>query len=392
LKSDRFKIVQTPVYLDYNSTTPVDPQVVEAMLPWFFDKPGNAASRTHTFGWEAEEAVDESREAIASLINADPNEIVFTSGATEAINLAIRGVFEAYKRKGVQIVTIASEHKAVLDTCKSLKEKGASIIYLPVNKEGFIDLNMLEKAINHKTILISIMYANNETGLIHPVREISSLGCKHNILFLSDATQAVGKIPINVKKDGIDLMAFSAHKLYGPKGIGALYIKKKEPKIQLSPLIYGGGHEKGIRSGTLNVPAIVGFGKASEIAKEKLGNEYQKIALLRNKLENSLLEVNGTVVNGSVENRLPNTCNLSFRDVEANMLIESINKEIAIATGSACTSASPEPSRVLKAMNLPPEQIHSSVRFSLGKFTTELEIDYVADKIKEVIKTLRSTN
>jgi len=371
-------MAQNPIY-----------SAIEVMLPYFKDKFGNAGSRTHPFGREAEEAVDEAREAIAGLINAKHHEIIFTSGATEAVNLALHGVFEANKERGDHIITVSTEHKAVLDTCKFLEDKGCSVTYLPVNNEGLIDLKKLEDTINDKTILIAIMYANNETGVIQKISELSAIVHNYGILFMTDGTQAVGKIPVDVQNDGIDLMAFSAHKLCGPKGIGALYIKKKEPKIQLSPLIYGGGNEKGLRSGTLNVPAIVGFGKACKIAKEKLGIEIQNIALLRDQLETHLLEIDNTVMNGSAENRLPNTSNISFGGVEANMLIEAIQNEIAVATGSACTSALQEPSHVLKAMGLSPEHIHSSVRFSLGRFTNTKEIDYTVSKIKNTIAFLQ---
>jgi len=380
--------MKPPIYLDYNSTTPVDQVVLETILPYFNKKYGNAGSRTHPFGWDAEEAVEEGRENIAKLIGADQKEIVFTSGATESVNLALTGIIKDDKYQGNHIITVSTEHKAVLDTCKYLESRGAKITYLPVDEKGLINTSQLEESIRADTILISVIYANNETGVIQPMEEISKIADKHNIPLMSDATQAIGKMQVDVVETGIDLMAFSAHKMYGPKGIGALYIKKKKSKITLTPSIYGGSHEKGIRSGTLNVTGIVGFGKASEICLENMQTDSTRIMDLRNRLEAGLLRLPGTQINGSIENRLPNTSNIAFKNIEATMLIESINKEIAIATGSACTSASQAPSHVLKGMGLSPERIHSSVRFSLGKYNTEAEIDYVIEKIQNTIATL----
>ncbi|WP_420832386.1 IscS subfamily cysteine desulfurase [Paraflavitalea pollutisoli] len=384
--------MQFPIYLDYNATTPCDPQVVEAMLPYFTTQFGNAASRQHALGWQAEEAVDYARQQVAALIGADPTEIVFTSGATESNNLALKGVAEMYAAKGNHLITCVTEHKAVLDACKHLEKQGASVTYLPVNSEGLIDLQQLEAAITPATILIAIMYANNETGVIQPVQAIGRIAKKHNVIFFSDATQAVGKIPVQVISDEIDLMSFSAHKLYGPKGVGALYIRRKNPRVRLTAQIDGGGHERGMRSGTLNVPGIVGLGKAAELCRLTLEHERIRMAHLRDQLENALLQLKGVQVNGNRQHRLPQVSNLAFAQVEGNALMLGFNKQIAVATGSACTSASMEPSFVLKALGLQDEMARSSLRFSLGRFTTEEEITYTIEKVTETVQSLRALN
>ncbi len=382
-------MLKLPVYLDYNATTPCDPRVVEAMLPYFTEKFGNAASRSHQFGWVAEEAVEIARERVARLVGAETKEIIFTSGATEATNLAMKGVFETYTTKGNHIITTNIEHKAVLDTCKSLENKGAEITYLNVNADGLIDLVELESAIKPTTILISVMYANNEIGVVQQIRKIGEIAKKNAVLFFSDATQAVGKITVNIIEDEIDIMAFSAHKMYGPKGIGALYVRRKNPRVKLKAQLEGGGHERGMRSGTLNVTGIVGFGKACEICMNEMEQEAERIKILRNKLEKSLLQLEETFVNGNQENRLPQVTNISFRHVESQGLMMGFNKEIAVSSGSACTSASIEPSYVLKALGLDDKMAHSSLRFSLGRFTTEEEIDFAAKKVTESVKKLR---
>ncbi len=383
-------MVKLPVYMDYNATTPCDPRVAEAMIPYFTKHFGNAASRTHSFGWQAEEAVELARESIAALIGAEPKEIVFTSGATEGDNLAIKGVFESYASKGNHIITCVTEHKAVLDTCKHIEKNGAEITWLKVSSEGLIDLTELESAIRPTTILIAIMFANNEIGTIQPIREIGAIAKKHNILFFSDATQAVGKIPVNVIEDGIDIMALSSHKMYGPKGVGALYVRRKNPRVKLAAQIDGGGHERGIRSGTLNVPGIVGFGKAAEIAANEMKNDSIRLSILRDRLEKALLNIDEIKVNGSVANRIPNVTNMSFKYVEGGALMTGLNKTIALSTGSACSSASMEPSYVLKALGLEDDLALSSLRFSLGKYSTEEEVDYVVERVKEVVGELRA--
>ena len=382
-------MLKLPIYLDYNATTPCDPRVVEAMLPYFTEKFGNAASHSHQFGWVAEEAVDIAREQVARLICAETKEIIFTSGATEATNLAIKGVFETYLGKGNHIITTNIEHKAVLDTCKSLEDKGAEITYLNVNAAGMIDLVELEAAIKPTTILISIMYANNEIGVVQQIKKIGEIAKKKEVIFFSDATQAIGKIPVDVTVDGIDIMAFSAHKMYGPKGIGALYVRRKNPRVKLKAQIDGGGHERGIRSGTLNVPGIVGFGKACEICMNEMAQDAGRLSILRDKLESAMLEIEQTFLNGNKENRLPHVTNISFRHVESQGLMMGFNKEIAVSSGSACTSASIEPSYVLKALGLDDEMAHSSLRFSLGRFTTEEEIDFAVMKVTDAVKKLR---
>jgi len=385
-------MLNLPVYLDHNATTPCDPRVVEAMLPYFTKSFGNAASRNHSFGWQAEEAVDYAREQVANLIGAEPKEIIFTSGATESGNLAIKGVFETYAAKGRHIITCNIEHKAVLDTCSHLEKEGAEITYLKVKKNGIIDLAELEAAIKPETILIAIMYANNEIGTLMPVREIGAIAKKKGVLFFCDATQAVGKIPVDVNKDGIDLMAFSAHKLYGPKGIGALYVRRKNPRVRLTAQMDGGGHERGMRSGTLNVPGIVGFGKACDICAQEMQDESEKTKTLRNKLEQALLKLEEAYLNGDKEHRLPNVTNISFKYVEGEGLLMGFNKNIAVSSGSACTSASIEPSYVLKALGLGDDLAHSSIRFGIGRFTTEEEIDYTIEQVTNTVNKLRENN
>jgi cysteine desulfurase len=359
------------------------------MIPYFTNSFGNAASRNHPFGWQAEEAVDYAREQVAKLIGADPKEIIFTSGATEADNLAIKGVFEMYASKGNHIITCNIEHKAVLDTCKHIEKEGGEVTYLKVNPEGLIDMKELEAAIKPTTILIAIMYANNEIGTVMPMKEISALAKKKGILVFSDATQAVGKIPVNVNKDGIDLMAFTAHKMYGPKGVGALYVRRKNPRVKVTAQMDGGGHERGMRSGTLNVPGIVGFGKACEICMNEMEEETKRISALRDKLETALMKVEEAYINGSTQHRLPHVTNISFKYVEGEGLLMGFNKDIAVSSGSACTSASLEPSYVLKALGLGDDLAHSSLRFGLGRFTTEDQIDYTVEAVTKTVNKLR---
>ena len=382
-------MLELPIYLDHNATTPCDPRVVEAMLPYFTKYFGNAASRNHPFGWQAEEAVDYAREQVAQLIGADPKEIIFTSGATESDNLAVKGVYDMYASKGNHIITCVTEHKAVLDTCKHLEKQGAEVTYLTVKPDGRIDLKELEASIKPNTILIAIMYANNETGTLQPVKEISALARKHGVLFFTDATQAVGKIPVNVHSDGIDLMAFTGHKMYGPKGVGALYVRRKNPRVKVTAQMDGGGHERGMRSGTLNVSGIVGFGKACELARQEMEADAQRLSLLRDKLEKALLGLEEAYVNGSREHRLPHVTNISFKYVEGEGLMMGFNKSIALSSGSACTSASLEPSYVLKALGLGDDLAHSSLRFGLGRFTTEEQIDYTINAVRNTVLKLR---
>lgn len=382
-------MLKLPVYLDNNATTPMDPRVLEAMLPYFTEHFGNAASRNHPFGWEAEEAVDYAREQVAKLIGADPKEIIFTSGATEGDNLAIKGVFEMYASKGNHIITCTTEHKAVLDTCKHIEKQGGEVTYLQVQPDGLIDLKELEAAIKPTTILISIMYANNEIGVIQPVKEISTIAKKHGVLFFTDGTQAAGKIPVDVQKDGIDLMAFTGHKMYGPKGVGALYVRRKNPRVKVTAQMDGGGHERGMRSGTLNVPGIVGFGKACELCRLEMEFDTKRIKALRDKLENALLQVEESYLNGHKEYRLPHVSNISFKYVEGEGLMMGFNKNIALSSGSACTSASLEPSYVLKALGLGDDLAHSSLRFGLSRFTTEEQIDYTIEQITNTVNKLR---
>jgi len=382
-------MLKLPVYLDHNATTPCDPRVLETMLPYFSKIYGNAASRSHSFGWEAEEAVKFARERVAGLINALPEEIVFTSGATEADNLAIKGVFDMYAAKGNHIISVVTEHKAVLDTVGHLEKTGADITRLPVKSDGLIDLAELESAIKPGTILIAIMYANNEIGVIQPVKAIAEIAKKHGVLFFTDATQAVGKIPVDVIRDGIDLMAFSAHKIYGPKGTGALYVRRKNPRVRLTAQMDGGGHERAMRSGTLNVPGIVGFGQACEICLHEMEAENKRIKPLRDKLESSLLQIENTVLNGNKEFRLPQVSNISFGGVDENTLMMSLNKDLALSSGSACTSASPEPSYVLKALGREDDLANSSLRFGLGRNTGEEEIDFAIGRVTAAVKQLR---
>lgn len=377
------------IYLDNNSTTPTDPRVVEAMLPYFHQHPGNAASRNHPFGWAAEEAVDYAREQIADLISVDPKEIIFTSGATESDNLALKGVFEMYRRKGNHIITLKTEHKAVLDACNHLEKQGAEVTYLDVNREGLVDLAELEAAIKPETILVSIMWANNEIGTIQPMKEIGAICEKHGVLFMSDATQAVGKIPVNPKETGVHLMAFTGHKMYGPKGVGALYVSRKKPRVKVTAQMDGGGHERGMRSGTLNVPGIVGFGKAAEIAKKEMADDAIRLSKLRDKLESELMKLEEVYINGSKEHRMPHVTNLSFKHVEGEGLMMTFNQNIAVSSGSACTSASLEPSYVLIALGLGDDLAHSSIRFSLGRFTTEEDVDYAIKALTEGVNHMR---
>lgn len=378
-----------PIYFDNNATTPCDPRVVDTMIPYFTNQFGNAASRNHSFGWAAEEAVDYAREQVAALIGADPKEIIFTSGATEGDNLAIKGVFEMYASKGNHIITTTIEHKAVLDTCKHLEKQGAEVTYLEVDAEGMIKLEELEKAITPKTILIAVMYANNEIGVVNPMREISAIARKHGVLLMSDAVQAVGKIPVDVNKDGIDIMAFTAHKMYGPKGVGALYVRRKNPRVKVTAQMDGGGHERGMRSGTLNVPGIVGFGKACELCRLEMESDTTRIQKLRDKLENGLLQVEESYLNGHKTNRLPHVSNISFKYVEGEGLLMGINKQIALSSGSACTSASLEPSYVLKALGLGDDLAHSSLRFGLSRFSTEEEVDFTIKAVTDTVNKLR---
>ena len=378
-----------PIYLDNNATTPMDPRVLEAMLPYFNEKFGNAASRNHPFGWVAEEGVDYAREQVAKLIGASEKEIIFTSGATESDNLAIKGVFEMYKEKGNHIITAVTEHKAVLDACKHVEKLGGRVTYLPVKVDGLVDLDALEAAMTPETILVSIMYGNNEIGVIQPVKEIAAIAHRHGALFMTDATQAVGKIPVDVIADGIDLLALSAHKMYGPKGVGALYVRRKGPRVKVTAQMDGGGHERGMRSGTLNVPGIVGLGKACEIAGAEMQSEAIRLSGLRDKLERSLTVLEESYVNGNTEHRLPHVANISFKYVEGEGLMMAM-KDLAVSSGSACTSASLEPSYVLKSLGLSDDLAHSSIRFGLGRFTTEEEVDYAIEVTKTAVTNLRN--
>jgi cysteine desulfurase len=381
--------MKLPIYMDYHATTPMDPRVFEAMKPYFLETFGNAASRNHSFGWEAEEAVEKSRKQIASLIGATAKEIVFTSGATESNNLALKGVAEMYAEKGNHIITAATEHKAILDTCKRLEKHGVRVTYLPVQTNGLVDMEQLQAAITDKTILISLMYANNEIGVLQPIAEIGKLAKSKGVLLHTDATQAVGKVPVNVIKDNIDLMSLSGHKMYGPKGVGALYVRRKGPRVQLTAQQDGGGHERGMRSGTLNVPGIVGLGEACALCQAEMAEESKRLSHLRDKLRDKLQsELDETYINGTTEHRLPNNLNISFAYVEGESLLMGIN-DIAVSSGSACTSATLEPSYVLKALGAGDDLAHSSIRFGLGRFNTEEEVDYVAAKVIDVVKKLR---
>jgi cysteine desulfurase len=381
--------VKLPVYMDNHATTPVDPRVLEAMLPYFKELFGNSASRNHAFGWAAEEATETARASIAKLVGATTKEIIFTSGATESDNLAIKGVAEMYREKGNHIITAVTEHKAVLDTCKRLEKYGYRVTYMPVQKDGLIDLDDLKRAMDDKTILVTIMAANNEIGVLQPWAEIGKLCHERGVIFHTDATQAVGKVPIDVNKDNIDLMSISAHKMYGPKGVGALYVRRKNPRVQLAPIIDGGGHERGMRSGTLNVPGIVGLGKACAICQEEMPQESCRMAGMRNRLRDKIMgALDETYINGSMEHRLPGNLNISFAYVEGESLLMGIN-DVAVSSGSACTSATLEPSYVLKALGAGDDLAHSSIRFGLGRFNTDAEVDYVADRVIETVSRLR---
>ncbi|HUK23037.1 MAG TPA: IscS subfamily cysteine desulfurase [Terriglobales bacterium] len=381
--------IKLPIYMDNHATTPMDPRVLEEMLPYFMEKFGNAASRNHAFGWAAEEGVEQARAQIAKLIGATAKEIIFTSGATESDNLAIKGAAEMYKEKGNHIITAVTEHKAVLDTCKRLEKYGYRVTYLPVQKDGLIDLDDLKRAMDDKTILVTIMAANNEIGVLQPIAEIGKLCHERGVIFHTDATQAVGKVPIDVSKQNLDLASISAHKMYGPKGVGALYVRRKNPRVQLSALIDGGGHERGMRSGTLNVPGIVGLGKACALCQEEMPTESCRLAGLRNRLRDSIMSrLDETYINGSMEHRLPGNINISFAYVEGESLLMGIN-DVAVSSGSACTSATLEPSYVLKALGAGDDLAHSSIRFGLGRFNTEAEVDYVADRVVETVSKLR---
>jgi cysteine desulfurase len=378
-----------PIYMDNHSTTPMDPRVLEAMLPYFIEKFGNAASRNHQFGWEAEEAVENARKQIARLIHCDAKEIVFTSGATESDNLALKGAVEMYKEKGDHVITCATEHRAVLDTCKALEKRGIKVTYLPVEKDGRVNPDEVRKAITDKTILISIMLANNEIGTIHPIAEIGKIAKEKGILFHCDATQGVGKIPVDVEALKVDLMSFTSHKIYGPKGVGALYVRKKGPRVRLVPQIDGGGHERGMRSGTLPVPLIIGFGKACELCEQDMPVESKRIAAMRDRLQTQIMkDLDECYLNGHQTERLPHNLNISFAYVEGEALLMGV-KEIALSSGSACTSATLEPSYVLRALGVGSDLAHSSIRFGLGRFTTDEEVDYTAKRMVEAVTRLR---
>ena len=381
--------MKLPIYMDYHATTPVDPRVLEAMMPYFTEKFGNAASRNHAFGWEAEEAVEKARKQVADLVGANSKEIIFTSGATESNNLAIKGVAEMYREKGNHIITQVTEHKAVIDTCKKLEKQGLRVTYLPVQKDGRISLDDLRAAITDKTILITIMAANNEIGVLQPIAEIGAIAKEKGILFHTDAVQAVGKVPFDVTAAKADLASMSAHKLYGPKGVGALYVRRRNPRVLLAEQINGGGHERGMRSGTLNVTGIVGFGKAAELCHQGMAAEAERLRGLRDRLNTALHEhLDEIYINGSMEHRLPHNLNISFAYVEGESLLMGIN-DVAVSSGSACTSASLEPSYVLKALGAGDDLAHSSIRFGLGRWTTEEEVDYVVEKLTTVVRRLR---
>ncbi len=383
-------MLRYPVYLDYSSTTPCDERVLETMLPYFTKFFGNASSRSHAFGWRADTAVEAARKSVASLIGADPTEIVFTSGSTEGCNLALRGVFEMYASKGNHIITTKTEHKAVLDTCKILQKKGAEVTFLNVSNDGIVETEELKAAIKPETILIAVMYANNETGVIQPVKEIGAIAKQHNILFFSDATQAVGKIPVNVEQDHIDILALSAHKIYGPKGVGALYVRRRNPRVKLAAQITGGAQENNLRSGTLNVPAIVGLGRACEICRAEMPEEAARLNDLRNQLQLELLKIDESYVNGSLVHRLPQICNISFRSLSSSQLLSVLNKTLAVSSGSACTSGSLDPSFVLKAIGIEDGLARGSIRFSIGRFTNREEIDFAITEVKKAVEKLRN--
>ncbi len=377
------------IYLDNNATTPCDPRVVETMIPYFYEKHGNAASRNHPFGWVAEEAVDYAREQIAELLGADSKEIIFTSGATESNNLALKGIWEMYATKGNHIITAKTEHKAILDTCQRIEKMGGTVTYLEVQNDGLIDLDALEAAITPKTILVSIMWANNETGVIQDMKRIGEICKKHGVLFHSDATQAVGKIKTHPRELGIHLMSFTGHKMYGPKGVGALYVSRKNPRVKVTAQMDGGGHERGMRSGTLNVPGIVGFGKAAEISRKQMDVDNARLSKLRDRLQEGLMRMEETYINGNVDSRMPHVTNISFKHVEGEGLMMTFNQNIGVSSGSACTSASLEPSYVLVALGLGDDLAHSSIRFSLGRFTTDEDVDYTIEAITKGVNHMR---
>ncbi|WP_215241626.1 cysteine desulfurase family protein [Dyadobacter helix] len=381
--------MQLPVYLDNNATTPMDPRVLEEMLPYFTLKFGNAASRSHTYGWEAEEAVEVARERIGELIGARPQEIIFTSGATEGVNLALKGVLEN-TLTGKHIITCETEHKAVLDTCQHLEKHGYEVTRLPVKPDGVIDTDELQKSIRKDTVLISVMYANNETGVVQPVSEIGTIAKKHRILFFTDATQAIGKIPVDVRDDNIDILSFSGHKIYGPKGVGALYVRRKNPAVSLTAQIDGGGHQRGMRSGTLNVPGIVGLGKAAELCMQEMDQEYHKLRAFRDIFENKMLDLGNVTVNSQDAARLPHCLNISFGGIDGEKLMMQANRDLAFSQSSACTSATLEPSYVLKAMGLEDGMIHNSFRFSFGRFTTDEQVDYAIRIIAQLVTQHRN--
>jgi cysteine desulfurase len=383
--------LKLPIFMDSQSTTPVDPRVLEAMIPYFTEKFGHPASRNHPFGWEAEGGVDRAREEIAKLIGArDPKEVVFTSGGTEAINLALKGVAEMYREKGNHIVTTTIEQRATLDVCKRLERQGFEVTYVPVGRDGLVDVEAVRAALTDKTILISLMFANNEIGTIQPVAEMGKLAKEKGVIFHTDATQAVGKIPVDVEAMGIDLLSATAHMLYGPKGVGALYVRRKNPRVRLAPMVDGGGHERGMRSGTVPVPLVVGFGKAAEICREVMDEESKRLAALRDRLQEQILsKVDEAYVNGHPTRRLPHNLNISFAYVEGESVLMGLNREAALASGSACTSATLEPSYVISALGVDSELAHSSIRFGLHRFSTEEEVDFVAQKTVEVIQRLR---
>jgi cysteine desulfurase len=383
--------LKLPIFMDSQSTTPVDPRVLEAMLPYFTEKFGHPASRNHPFGWEAEGGVDLAREQIAKLIGArDPKEVIFTSGGTEAINLALKGVVEMYREKGNHIVTTTIEQRATLDVCKRLERQGVEVTYVPVGRDGLVDVEAVRAALTDKTILISVMFANNEIGVLQPIAEIGAIAKEKGVLFHTDATQAVGKVPVDVEGMGVDLLSATAHMLYGPKGVGALYVRRKSPRVRIAPMVDGGGHERGMRSGTVPVPLVVGFGRAAEICREVMADESRRLAALRDRLQEHILaKVDEAYVNGHPTLRLPHNLNISFAYVEGESVLMGLNKEAALASGSACTSATLEPSYVISALGVDSELAHSSIRFGLHRFTTEEEVDFVARKTVEVVQRLR---
>jgi cysteine desulfurase len=381
--------VKTPIYMDNNATTPSDPRVFEAMAPYFTELFGNAASRSHRFGWQAEEAVETARKQVADLIGASPKEIIYTSGATESDNLAIKGVAEAYRERGDHIITVVTEHKAILDSCKTLQKHGFNVTYLPVASDGLISPDDVKRAITTKTILVSVMLANNEIGVLQPIAEIGHACKQLGIIFHSDATQGVGKVPFDVNESGVDLVSITAHKMYGPKGIGALYVRRKDPRVRVAPIIDGGGHERGMRSGTLNVTGIVGLGKAAELARLEMPRESERLLGLRERLRAGIMDrLSDISINGHPTKRLPGNLNLGFKYVEGESLLMGL-ADIAVSSGAACTSASIEPSYVLKALGISDELAHSSIRFGLGRFNTEEEVDYTIDRVIETVTNLR---